>query len=202
MRLMSIENYQELRADAYRLLALCYYEPVEETRDIVAKLKEVLVYLYPETVSLLEEMEGALQQRQEEILLDYARLFIGPFDVLAAPYGSIYLENGRQLMGDSTLAACRLYNRAGLVISDKLKDAPDHIAVELEFMYYLIFQGLFSNEEKYAIYQQEFLKEHLGAWIDDFTNVVQTHASTIFYKNLALITKLTVGGDKAVGLAS
>ncbi|MFN2356106.1 MAG: molecular chaperone, partial [Desulfopila sp.] len=81
-------------------------------------------------------MEQAIHEsRHQDLLVEYARLFVGPFELLAPPYGSVYLETGRRLMGDSTIAVQHMYTNAGLTLD--VQEAPDHIALELEFMHYL-----------------------------------------------------------------
>ena len=69
----------------------------------------------------------------ESLKSDFSRLFIGPFKLLAPPYGSIYLDGNSCLMGASTMEVRQLYRNEGL--NPVIKEAPDHIAIELEFMY-------------------------------------------------------------------
>ncbi|UTW70898.1 molecular chaperone TorD family protein [Anaerobacillus sp. HL2] len=37
-----------------------------------------------------------------KLKVDFAKLFVGPFDVLAPPYSSVYLNEGRAVYGEST----------------------------------------------------------------------------------------------------
>lgn len=187
------------RADIYKLLSLAFYQPDKNILEIVDNLKELIAELYPSDVYLLANMEKDLQKTEEDsnyLLIDYARLFVGPFDVLAVPYGSVYLDNERRVMGDSTIAACQHYADAGLEIQASFKDVPDHIAVELEFMYYLNFRYLITGDEQYLKKQEEFLNCHLGAWLDDFVRAVRKYANTDFYRSLALLTQLFINEDK------
>ena len=121
---------------------------------------------------------------------------------MAPPYGSIYLEGKREVMGVSTIDAKNRYQAAGLDISGKVKEAPDHIAIELEFMYYLIFKEIeafeksdFESAMDYLRKQKEFLQEHLGVWVLGFAVNVEEKAGTDFYKNLARATKVFVQKD-------
>jgi TorA maturation chaperone TorD len=51
---------------------------------------------------------------------------VGPFLVPAPPYGSVYLEDNRQLMGDSTIDVRRHYLSLGLDLSaDFMEALPD-----------------------------------------------------------------------------
>ena len=43
-------------------------------------------------------------------------------------------------MGDSTMAVLQHYEDAGFEVDEGFRDLPDHIAVELEFLYVLLFR--------------------------------------------------------------
>ena len=92
---------------------------------------------------------------------------MGPYRLLAPPYGSVYLEKNRRVMGDSTMDAKKRYQEAGLKLT--LKEAPDHVAIEMEFMYYLIYREIEAfintNESDIALdltNQNDFLQNNLG----------------------------------------
>jgi TorA maturation chaperone TorD len=151
------------------------------------------------------ELAGSISSslELEALKIDYTQLFVGPFKLLAPPYGSVYLEDGR-IMGDSTIDVRKLYENEDLDIIRK--DAPDHIAMELEFMYYLVAketQG--ANEENLQdiqLYQQKqktFLNSHLGKWLPEFIENVQKNAQTEFYKKLAQLTEMFVQKDLVWG---
>jgi TorA maturation chaperone TorD len=128
----------------------------------------------------------------EPLKVDFAKLFVGPYTLSAAPYGSVYLEGERKMMGDSTLDVKDRYRQAGLDTAKTFKDAPDHISAELEFMYYLIFkeiEALTNSDIETAISfiqrQKSFLEDHLMAWVPEFAGNIIEHAETLFYQNLA-----------------
>jgi TorA maturation chaperone TorD len=86
--------------------------------------------------------------------------------------------------------------------SDSFRDPPDHIAVELEFMYFLVFSEIDAIQSDHAntgceyLYRQKlFLKDHLGAWIDDFTHHVEQGTQSDFYRNLGIATRIYVAED-------
>lgn len=134
--------------------------------------------------------------------VDYAKLFIGPFMALAPPYGSIYLEDKRRLMGDSTVDVRQHYLSLGLDLSVDFKEAPDHITAELEFMHVLINQAEGAIEDldgqllsENIHHQQIFLEKHLGAWITAFADKMAEHANTDYYRNLATLTRIFITED-------
>jgi TorA maturation chaperone TorD len=189
------------RADIYRLLSACYCLPGKEfvEEGLADNLAAALEPVCPDAVPCAREMASALSSSDMErgILVDYSALFVGPFKLLAPPYGSVYLETERRVMGDSTIDAVLTYRKAGVELdADQQKDMPDNIAVELEFMYFLIDKEAEARtnskpEEaaKYADLRKDFMKRHLGAWAFKFTEAVKVGAKNPFYKNLALCTE-------------
>ena len=196
--LLSMET---ARATAYRHLADAYRLPSEELPRMVAALEDALSQLGSEArseatrLSLVNLDPAALQ-------VDYARLFIGPFMAPAPPYGSVYLEDKRRLMGDSTVDVQQHYLSLGLDLSPDFKEAPDHITAELEFMHVLVNQELEAIELSDGQrlfdnlrHQRNFLQKHIGAWISAFTDKIAEHAQTDYYRHLAGVTRVFIAED-------
>ncbi|MFZ5944454.1 MAG: TorD/DmsD family molecular chaperone [Bacillota bacterium] len=189
----------EQRANCYKLLSLCFYQPDAEISAIIGALRKEFNYFSQQAVFKLDEILVELEEHKEDLnyfLADYAKLFVGPFSLLAAPYSSVYLGHERRVMGDSTIEAVNFYQKAGLVINNDLKDAPDHIKVELEFMQYLIMKNIATEDDKFLKLQKEFLLNHLALWIADFKEAVTANSKTILYKNLLEVTRLFISLDQ------
>jgi TorA maturation chaperone TorD len=103
-------------------------------------------------------------------------------------------------MGQSTVDVRNWYEKEGLDIV--INDAPDHIAMELEFMYYLAVkqiqatrdedaQGIEGSQKK----QKSFLCSHLARWVTEFAENVEKNVETKFYKTLAQLTEMFVQMD-------
>ncbi len=185
---------KEERCDTYRLLAQCYYTPDKDTFETFKTLMELAGKHYE------NDERNSVDDDFTSILIDHARLFIGPYQILAPPYGSIYMENTGTIMGESTIDAINRYEGSGLNIV--IKEVPDHVAIELEFMYFLIFkeieQTINHSLEKgirYQIKQRKFLDNHLGRWVFTFADRILESADTNFYKSLALFTKRFIRDD-------
>lgn len=181
-----------IRSDSLRLLSACFYEPDRELfldENVCLNLGTLLSGTSPEAATAAKQMHVALTDtEQQELILDYAALFVGPFELIAAPFGSVYLEKNRRLMGDSTIAIKRYYTDEGVKI--EVKQPPDHIAVELEFM------SLLSSKEASAIRQQENSESNrlrslqsdfftfAMSWIPQFCDQIQGGAQTPYYRAL------------------
>jgi TorA maturation chaperone TorD len=181
------------RANSYKLLSECYHLP---DSALLQKIVEVA-----QTDSFFAELKACITSdlELESLKIDYTRLFVGPFKLLAPPYGSVYFEDNR-IMGESTIDVRTFYEDEDLDIV--IKDAPDHIAMELEFMYYLAVKQIQvtkeENPQDIQLYQQKqksFLCSHLARWLPEFTENVQKNAQTEFYKKLAGLTEMFVQKD-------
>ena len=189
-----ILTQESQRAASYRILADCYYPPDK-------KLLKALGDLGDRANPLLSEVAECVGGAEclQPLAVDHAKLFVGPYGLLAPPYGSVYLEDGR-FMGDSTVAVRTLYDQEELTLV--VKDAPDHIAMELEFMYFLILRLIEavegSDTEQVSIYRQKqraFPRLHLGGWIPQFTENIEKHAQTSFYRTLGRATRIFIAED-------
>ncbi|UCG59413.1 MAG: molecular chaperone TorD family protein [Phycisphaerales bacterium] len=181
------------RAAWYKLLSDCYYPPDDELMQKIAGAA-LTVPLFAE---LTCHVPPALDL--QALRIDFAALFVGPCGLLAPPYGSVYLE-GKVVMGDSTIDVRNCYANEGLHIT--IKDAPDHIAVELEFMHYLATEQMWAvrranlqTVQRYQHKQYSFLQTHLARWLPEFAENVQKNAQTAFYRRLAQITAIFVRED-------
>jgi len=175
--------HQEQRADVYKTLAACFCPP-----------DEALLHMLNDPALGADTPAGALARAAAHsdlraLQVDHARLFVGPFKVLASPYGSVYLE-GNAVMGESTADVAQWYRREGMEVADK--QVPDHITAELEFVHVLILretEAMDAGEMKamwrYRQKQRSFLASHLGAWLAEFAQRSRQHAQTEFYRALA-----------------
>ena len=103
-------------------------------------------------------------------------------------------------MGDSTIDVRNRYEKEGLDVV--IKDASDHITMELEFMYYLAVKqsqatekGNIQDIQLCQQKQKSFLNSHLTKWLPGFVKNVQENAQTEFYKELARLTEVFVQKD-------
>lgn len=184
------------RAESYRFLAACFYQPTKDTlgkAEFFPALIEDLKNACPNAAPFAEQMQNAFNsQSEEQLTIEYARLFVGPFELVAPPYGSVYLDGERTVMGPSTQATIEFYESEGLAKHADFSELPDHIAVELEFMYYLIYRQVEAldndDTERYQEYRQKkelFLNTFIGKWAPVFCNTMKEGTKNPFYISLA-----------------
>jgi len=210
----------QARGNVYALLALGFYEPSPQLAEnlldgsLTAALQESLGVLqeappFTEELATIDEFcEDQRAKTGEDfrslLNLEYTRLFIGPGHLPCPPYESVYradvpAQERGLLMGRATVEVRRKYSQAGLGVASDHKDLPDHVATELEFMYFLCQKEVEawekSNPEQaleWSEMQQEFLKEHLSLWIPAFCEAVEEASNVQFYGSLAATTQAYV----------
>lgn len=190
---------QRAREDLCRFLSACYYQPVAEfaQEKLFDSMLAAAGGIDPELAAGTRRLgEAFAAQDLESLLIDYTRLFLGPVEAPARPYGSLWLGTENQLMQDSTMQVLELYREGGFDVADDFRELPDHVAAELEFLYLLIFRENRARREgdgaavaMLEAMQRRLLGEHLGRWIGPFTAAVERHARSAFYRELALLTR-------------
>lgn len=125
--------------------------------------------------------------------VEYNRLFVGPAALLAPPYESYYASKARtpeggRLRTEEERAVVAAYERQGFTVPSGFGELPDHIAVELEYLFLLSdseAHAWLSNEmarvEKLQLAQSTFIQEHLGAWVRLLAELVHEGARLPFY---------------------
>lgn len=137
---------------------------------------------------LEENMEKNEEDFYNTLAVEYTRLFIAAFPELPCPpYESIYRED--TVMGNSTLEVLDSFSDAGLKVMENFHDLPDHIAVELEFLYYLLNSG---NIEAY----DTFMREHFSKWVPKFCKKVEENDRIGFYRNAAGVLREFLDKEK------
>jgi putative dimethyl sulfoxide reductase chaperone len=180
------------RGNCFKLLAACFYEPdkklfIEE--QVCENLKTLLGTWAADAAKAAGNMGLSLENcTQDQLSVDHAALFIGPFELIAAPYGSVYTEKHRQVMGDSTIEVLKFYEEVGLSVDTK--EPPDHIAIELEFMHHLCVKEAEAEARsdhteiaKFRELQATFFIAFLQ-WVPQFCDSIKKGTANPFYADL------------------
>jgi len=181
------------RGNCFKLLAACFYEPEKDLfveENLCQNLQDLLDGWASGAAKAASDMRRALSDtEQKQLSISHAELFIGPFELIAPPYGSVYLEKNRQIMGDTTIGVLKSYQEAGLSVDEK--EPPDHIAIELEFMSFLSLrqaearaEGRDTEAEDYLGRQKDFYHNYLP-WVPSFCEAIRKGTKSHFYQSLA-----------------
>ncbi|MBI3813787.1 MAG: molecular chaperone TorD family protein [Nitrospinae bacterium] len=81
----------------------------------------------------------------------------------------------------------RFYEHFNVRLNEREKDYPDHLAAELEFMFFLSKKEIDAKEqgkdaEPYHLAQMDFLERHLSKWVHKLDERIQKKIKEPFYK--------------------
>ncbi|MCK8825011.1 TorD/DmsD family molecular chaperone [Fuchsiella alkaliacetigena] len=200
MKLDQILSQQKAQENIYKILSVLYHAPEESIleSELLDNLIESAEFISEKLGNMAQDIktEFVSTENFQDLKVDHSKLFVGPFELLAPPYGSVYLEKEGTVMGDSTMNVINTYKELGLDRSDDFKEPHDHIIAELEFLYYLTFNSIketgnenYKEALEYLEAHQNFLAKHLAAWVSDFAAKIKEHANTELYKKLAELTE-------------
>ncbi len=211
----NVKASQISRLVIYPFLALSFYEPSarlvetleseEAVSDLVQATEEVLgPEGAREAQGMLDAYLRASPDRERALLdlkVEYNRLFVGPAAPVCPPYQSVYdrtrptIEHGTML-GPSAGSVAKAMRQEGLGVVLDHAELPDHAAIILEFMYYLLSraQGV-ENGSEYATRADEFRAQHIAPWLGAFGAKVAKKAEHPFYAHAGRLLELFVTWD-------
>ncbi len=187
--------FEHARATAFNMFTALLCQPEDclmANNGLFESLRSALEIAYPEGIAHVERMEGALRQNTaQKLLIEYTRLFIGPFKAPVPPYSSLYLGTDT-LMSDATVWVMNCYKKSGREFDQNIKDVPDHVAVETEFMYYLIHSEMSKldagkRDECLSLWEDQhvFFDRHYKKWVPHFCAKVAIETSSEYYKAIS-----------------
>jgi TorA maturation chaperone TorD len=140
----------------------------------------------------VKQNESRLDDWADQLSLEFARLFIGPAHPIAIPFASFYLSESHALMTEETMAVRKQYLEAGLALKNLYQMPDDHIAIELDFLYYLTERFLELSEngnnteaERYLKLRHDFLMDHFVLWAPTFAHQILESTSEDYFKGAA-----------------
>ena len=183
------------RAKRYHLLSVLYRDEIP--LDLIqAMQKDTFLLGFNESVkgcgvldlqSGAEGMTAYLKSNDamalyKELRYDYADMFLnaGPNPVF--PYESVHVTNEPVVMQKPVFELRDYFLKGGVHKSPDYKDLEEHIAVEMEFLRYLLEKG------KADLYK-DFFENKYFPWVTSLCDQLATSARTDFYKGLANFTR-------------
>ena len=162
---------------------ICEKLDVQEGLGIAETLKAARMLLVPfsEDESLYHHLDEA-----------YVRLFINDRNGIAAPlYESCYSipdpEETAALMGEAAVRMKKRFESKGLALSNDIHEPPDHLAVELEYLYFLLEKGWNDGIHDLIDEASAFAAETLLPWLSRFQNRLSKESEAHFYANITSI---------------
>jgi putative dimethyl sulfoxide reductase chaperone len=127
--------------------------------DIVFKEVKTLINNFSTAGELFDFLEEA-----------YVRLFISDRQGIRAPlYASCYVgeePGGRApLMGEPAIAMEDRFRSKGLSLADDIGEPPDHLSIELEYLYFLLRKGWTDNDNQLVNEASSLASETMLPWV-------------------------------------
>ncbi len=201
------------RTTLYQFLTLIFYEPsfdlLEDLaqKDNLSMLSEASeLYLGQQHKKLITGLLDTLLNKDEtaffDLKVEYTRLFIGPMAPACPPYESVFDKSRQEewqgtMAGPTADAMAELLRKEGLGLTLDYAELPDHVAIELEFMYYLLSRA-YSGEENSAGYLEkanDFLMGHLAKWLPEFGDLLFQKSQLPFYQSIGLLLQAVIIAD-------
>ncbi|MCC7208758.1 MAG: molecular chaperone TorD family protein [Anaerolineae bacterium] len=186
---------------AYTFFGKVFYEP--PSGDLMRSIAADNLFAEWPLPASNARMERALEMLQSvskgwtddqlpDLKRDYARLFIGPGELLAVPWESVYRDPDGLIFDEKTLEVRRMYQGFGMAVPNPGREPEDHIGLEMRFVAYLSALGLQAIQTEQAdrlaaivLGMRTFLESHLGQWADLCLDRVLQHAETPYYRGVA-----------------
>ncbi len=105
---------------------------------------------------------------------EYVTLFISNQQGIAAPLyhscyaGPEYLDSPAMLMGEPALGMKKRLASSGLVLSGEFNHPPDHLCIEIEYLYFLLKEGWAGEGKEQLAEGQAFAGEWMLPWVRQF----------------------------------
>jgi DMSO reductase family type II enzyme chaperone len=135
---------------------------------------------------------------------EYIRLFdVGPAGPPCPLHGGVYIGDRMKVMEDAT----RFYNFFHLRLSSQMRELPDHVTTELEFLHYLTFREAEACQHGLDVSsllraERDFLARHLCKWMPKLQLRLAKQTTLPFFPALVRFAAAFLAADHAYAAAT
>lgn len=201
---------QNILLDGLKMVSQIFWGPSGD-RCVEMVEEDYLVRLEELTAVIDEKSRGNLRQilsiirsfKDGDSLCEYlepayVRLFISAKEGIPAPlYESCYEYENAPLMGKPASAMKERFEAKGLSIADEILEPPDHVSIELEYLYFLLGKGWNDKDEAYITEASAFASDVMLPWVSKLSKRLASEKECRFYPLSATVLMgiLTILGD-------
>ena len=169
---------QTILLDGLKMMAQIFWGPSgDKCAEMVGeiyldRLQSLTSVLKADTVGALDQIVSiikgfpdgdSLYQHLEE---GYVRLFISAKGGITAPlYESCYEFEGAPLMGRAATEMKERFEAQGLAVADNIQEPPDHLSIELEYLYFLLDKGWRDRDNGLIAEASAFVTQKMLPWV-------------------------------------
>ncbi len=191
-----LQGFISDRTQVYKFFRDLYYAlPTKDILELIESFNTGENNELLQWEELISKLAKSLQQNTTKDILgelraEFTFLFIGPKSPPASLFESVYLSPRRHLFDKVTQQVRQEYSKYNLQVERKDSIPDDHIAYELEFLYFLsskieelIAKNRPIKEVKELLQDsRDFLGNHPLKWVEAFSQNVDKAATYDFYK--------------------
>lgn len=178
----SLEKCREILSDDYLhpfgvLDGVLVYDPPHSLEKLIKTVTE-----FSDDVSLFDFLEES-----------YVRLFVNAQNGITAPlYHSCFQDTGRpdsqsSLMGESAGFMRQLFKSKRMSLANSINEPPDHLSIELEYLYFLLQRGVTKQDVKAIDEAASFAGTFMLPWVSQFRDRLLSRSTCPFYPFAAAI---------------
>lgn len=187
------------------LLEIIVADHTAEALHLILEDNEEFSSYYDLLTRITQDMQESAAETIDRLKSEYTYLMIGPGELPAPPWESVYITKEPLIFQESTLKVRQFYVEHGFIPAKYPNEADDHIALELDFMAHMSsfaaeqFETEDFNAVKQSLQDQKlFLTKHLLVWVGDFATSMQKSKSHYFYPLMAKLVEEILTTDLAI----
>ena len=165
--------------------AFFYYSP---NSKIVKPLIDGLLHIdelasWTDDKLIYEQCQILADQIQNPDLdFQFSLLFEGQGNMPVPPWGSVYLDQEKLLMGESQERYRQFLQQNGLILNSGMNEPEDQFGLMLMAFALLA-------EKKQLVAAKQLITDHLSIWSSTYLNRLKHNEISFFYQALAVITE-------------
>ena len=173
------------------ILSVDYFLSFEVLDDLLNQNNQNTLKGIKKIISAFSDTESLFDFLEEA----YVRCFINARGGISAPlYHSCYHDsfqegNAPALMGETAVYMKQRFESKGLSVADTINEPPDHLSIELEYLFFLLQNGWEKQNNDYLSEAVSFAKTFLLPWITMFCDRLLDEQDCPFYSYAAAILK-------------
>lgn len=158
--------------------------------ELLANIPEESSDLTPSLRDLQDSRPKKSESSMTILETEYVRLFVaGRGGVVAPLYESCHHGDAPRIMGDSALSMQSRLNAAGLEISLDSNEPPDHLSIELEYLYHQLSTAWTTNTPSLEAKAREFARCDMLPWVRRFNEAIAQGEPHPVFLNAAKLTE-------------
>ena len=183
--LRKVEETAKPRSNLYTYFSLLLGSPHELVLESKIKFNDSILKGLPYTFEISDLIEEYSETEIIDLKRQYSALFeVGDEGPPAPIREDLFLSQPAKLREDLV----RFYDYFGYTLNDEFQWQMDHLSIEIEFMHFLIFQELESNDNKlsFQLGQLDFSEKHLVNWIPDLSATINRLGNGDIYSKIVV----------------